>query len=114
MASDPVKLVRLLIADTDPEHQLLSDQELQDLLTCEGGNVKLAAAQALCVIANSETLISKKITTQDLSVDGPAVARDLREQADRLRKEVADEQANSWGFEIVPFNPRACYQHSYW
>lgn len=71
-------------------HTLLSDASLTDLLALEGGNVKLAAAAALDIIASSEALISKKIELLDLKTDGPAVARALREHAQRLRDQVAD------------------------
>lgn len=78
-------MVRLLSADTDPDNPLLSDDELTALLAMEGGNVRLAAASSLEVIARSEALLSKKISTQNLSTDGPAVARELRESAALLR-----------------------------
>lgn len=68
---------------------LLSDNTLTDLLASEGSD-KLAAAQALDIIANSEVLIQKRITLLDLQTDGPAVARALREGADRLRAQAGD------------------------
>jgi hypothetical protein len=67
---------------------LLSDNTLADLLTDEGA-VKLAAAQALDIIANSEVLIQKRISVLDLQTDGPAVANALREGAQRLRDQWA-------------------------
>lgn len=80
--------VRLLISDlTVP--QIFSDSELEAFLTLEGQDVKLAAAQALDAIASNETLVLKRITTLDLTTDGPAVAKSLREHADALRLQVA-------------------------
>lgn len=70
-------------------HTLLSDASLQQLLTLEGNNDKLAAAAALDVIASSEALIQKKIELLDLKTDGPAVAKSLREHAKSLRDQVA-------------------------
>lgn len=71
-------------------HTLLSDASLQSLLTLEGNNDKLAAAAALDIIASSEALISKKIELLDLKTDGPAVAKALRDHAQRLRDQVAE------------------------
>ncbi|MFI7608809.1 hypothetical protein ACIBTV_27365 [Micromonospora sp. NPDC049366] len=104
--AEPVGRVRLLITDTDEAFPLFTDAQLGALLAMEGDNVKRGAAAALETIAVSETLIGKKITTQDLSTDGPAVAkalqdraRALREQADGEAGAVADPYA--YGFDFV-------------
>lgn len=101
-------LIRLLITDTDAASPLFTDEQLTALLTMEGDNAKRAAAAALETIATSETLIAKKISTQDLSVDGPAVATSLmgrakvlREQADTEAGAVAD--PDGYGFDFVDF-----------
>lgn len=102
--SADLRRLRLLIADTDPANRLFRVDELQDFLDIEGGSVKLAAAQALGAIASSEALISKKIRTQDLATDGPAVAKELRERAAELRQQVADgEGDDSVGLDVVDF-----------
>ena len=49
------------------------------------GDLKPAAAQLLDRVAGSELLLSKKITSQDLTTDGVAVARELRALAQQLR-----------------------------
>ena len=93
--------IRLLIADVDEANPLISTEQLNTLLTTNQGNPLLAAADALDAIATSEVLVSKKIRTQDLSTDGPAVAAELRKQAERLRAraDIADE---AWaGFDVV-------------
>lgn len=116
--STPLGLVRLLIADVSPTDPLLSDADLQAILTAESANVKLAAATALEIISRSEVLISKKITTQDLSTDGPAVAAELRAQAKSLRDQVArereDEQQGTddaaWDMSVIDFDPNAAYR----
>lgn len=88
-----VGMIRLLITDVDEDAPLFEDAQLAAFLDREDGSVKLAAATALETIARSEVLIGKKITTQDLSTDAPAVARELRESAAALRKQVEkDEQ----------------------
>lgn len=103
-ASD-VGRVRLLISDTDEGNQLLLDVEVQALLAMEG-SVKLAAAQALDVIASSEALVSKVIRTQDLSTDGPKVAAELRARASGLRRQVDEGVADdSVGFDVIDFDP---------
>lgn len=105
--STPIGVVRLLITDTDEAFPLFTDADVQALLDLEGGNVKRGAAAALETIGTSETLIAKKITTQDLSTDGPAVAKDLRERAKTLRDQAdkadadADEDADGFGFDFI-------------
>jgi hypothetical protein len=109
----PVGQVRLLTTDTDEAFPLHTDAEIEAFLTIEGGNVKRAAAAQLEAIATSETLVSKKITTQDLSTDGPAVAKDLRERAKLLRDQAenadddADELADGYGFDAVAMPSRS-------
>ena len=79
----PLGMVRLYITDTseDPAARLLTDDQIRGLLTAAGGSVYGATARALRLIATSEVLVSKKIRTQDLQTDGPAVAAELRAQA---------------------------------
>lgn len=105
--------VRLLIPDTDPDNHLLEDAEITALLALEASDVRRAAATALELIASSEALVSKKIRTQDLSTDGPAVARELRERAAQLRVQADEATLNAdgdeVGLEIVDFNQFAGY-----
>lgn len=77
--------VRLLISDTDLNAVVFADAEIDGFLVLEDENVRLAAAQALDTIASNEALVSKKIRTQNLQTDGPAVAKELRERAASLR-----------------------------
>lgn len=102
-----ITLVRQLIADTDPGGQLLTDEQLGALLTLNTGSARLAAADALETIAASEVLISKKIRTQDLATDGPAVAKALMDLAASLRRrarELGEDPAATVEefFDIVP------------
>jgi hypothetical protein len=104
--AEPVGMVRLLITDTDEAYPLFTDGQLAALLVLEGDVVKRGAAAALETIATSETLIGKKITTQDLSTDGPAVAKALMDRAKALREQ-ADAEAgpvddpDGYGFDFV-------------
>lgn len=103
--------VRLLISDLDPAAALFADDEVQAFLDLNGALIRLAAAEALDVIASNEALLSKKITTQDLATDGPALAAALHAQAEGLRAAHRTSQAdadavNGGGFGIVPFGRR--------
>lgn len=104
MIERDISRVRLLIADLPKDGEagcgtgtLLTDTQVEDLLDLSGGNVKRAAARALRTIATSEVLLSKKITQQDLSVDGPAVAAELRAQADALEAEAQRDEDRAGG-----------------
>lgn len=108
----PLGQVRLLITDTaaDPADWLFTDPQLDAFLEMNAGSVLRTAAQALLVIATSENLLGKKIRTQDLSTDGPAVSAELRALAATLtaRADVADAAAAESFFEIIPlYTPSA-------
>lgn len=84
----PAGQVRLLIGDrTEP--YLFSDEELDGYLAISGGSVKRAAASALLTIAGNEAYLYKYVRTDDLLVDGPKVAAELRLQAQALKDEAA-------------------------
>lgn len=87
-----VRLVRQLTTDTHPKVRLFSDGDVQDALALNtgagippGAAVRYTAADLLEMAAVSEVLVSKKIRTQDLQTDGPAVSAELRALAKRLR-----------------------------
>lgn len=102
-----VQQVRLWAADLGGEgSELLTDQQYQSLIDANGGSLRLAAADALDIMATSEVLVSKKIRTQTLSTDGPAVSAELRALADRHRA-IAD-QVEAEFFEIVPTLGAGC------
>lgn len=88
--------VRLIIGDTDTDtvaNQLFTDAEVDAFLSMEDDVVKLAAAQALETIASRQALLQKKVKIGDLSTDGPAVAKALREHAAQLRASADGEVA---------------------
>jgi hypothetical protein len=76
--------VRLLCTDVLESNAIFQDAEIDAFLSMNT-TVRLAAAAALEVIASNEVLVLKKIINLDLETDGPAVARELREQAKQLR-----------------------------
>jgi hypothetical protein len=109
-ATDDQRRVRLLISDTDPGNRFFATVEIDDFLAMNGGSVRRAAAQALDTMAANEAMVSKKLRTQDLSTDGPAVAEALRKQAAELRRQAdtGEGDDDSSGFEIVEFEPYRC------
>lgn len=78
-------------------HALFTDDEITTFLNLEDNIIRLAAAQALETTASNESLVQKKIRIMDLSTDGPSVARDLRNHAQRLR----DSEDASAGFDVA-------------
>lgn len=102
--------VRLLISDTDRANRFFSTSEIDDFLALNAQSVRRAAAQALDTMAANEAMVSKKITTQDLSTDGPAVAAALRAQAAELRRQAdqGEGDTDETGFEIVEYEPYPC------
>ncbi len=103
----PLGKVRLLILDTAAAEVdwLFTDPQLDAYLELNAGSIKRTAAQAMLTIALSENLLSKKIRTQDVTTDGPAVAAELRAQAAFLIAQAVAEEALAAEsfFEIVPF-----------
>lgn len=95
----PLGKTRLLSADLDAGSQLLSDEILLGYLALHDDNPYLAAADALDAMATSETILSRKLRTQDLQTDGPAVAAELRKQASYLRSKAVLDDAGH--FEII-------------
>jgi hypothetical protein len=71
-------------------------------------NVKRAAAQAKLVLATSEALINKVISTYDYKTDGAKLGAELREQAKALREEADnDDKYDSYEtFLVVPQSAR--------
>jgi cellulose biosynthesis protein BcsQ len=102
--------VRVLLGDTDPtnisagigEYLYFSDDELDAILELHDENVKLTAARCMETIAGSQVLLLKSWSSDDLTVNGDRIAKELRELAKQLRAEaVADESSDS--FNVIPF-----------
>lgn len=114
----PIGQLRALLSQTkqyvdpmDPTAQpdyLIPDAQLQAYIALNRDGLFGAAADALLAIATNEVLISKKIRTEDLQTDGPAVAGELRRMSEVYRQR----QKEEWelldyedAFEIVPYVP---------
>lgn len=85
---------------------LMSDAQLQSFYDINSQKLFAAAADILLALAANEALISKKIRTEDLSTDGPAVAAELRRMADsfKAKQKDEDEAADSLeAFEVVNY-----------
>jgi hypothetical protein len=106
--------VRAVIGDTDSvdlippvagqgEYLWYGDAAITGLLTVYGENPKRAAAQALRTVASSQALILKKFSTDDLTVDGPAIAEALRKLAKDLDDQANGDEANVDIFELSYF-----------
>ena len=101
--------VRVLLGDTDPvnvsagmgEYLFFSDDELTAILGMYSDSPLLAAARCLETIAGSQALLLKSWSTDDLSVRGDLIARELRETAKQLRAEAIAAETSE-AFEIVP------------
>lgn len=106
---DPtLSYLRLTIGDTSttPDEQLFTDEQLCMFLANEPSPL-FAAAAALDVIAVDVNLLMRKIRTQDLQTDGPAVAAELRAQAKQLRGRKAEENTaavDDFGLAIINYN----------
>jgi hypothetical protein len=100
--STPVGQVRLLISDTTDD-PVFGDDDLGVFLTLCHNSVKRAAARALETIAGDEALTSKRITSQDVSTDGPAVAAELRQLAASLKAEAVFDDAQTAGTPVWAF-----------
>lgn len=104
--STPAGRVRLLATDTDADHAIFQDDEIDAFLAMESDSIKRAAATALDQIASSEALIQKRIKLLDLQTDGPAVAAELRKHAAELRKQAdGEETAGAFDYAEMVVNP---------
>lgn len=97
--------VRLLLNDVDETRQVFTDAEIDAFLELEGASVKRAAAQAIDTNADNEALASKVLKTQDLSTNGPAVAKELRKRADELRRQAEEDDDEGFYFDVVDYDP---------
>jgi hypothetical protein len=109
-ATSGVGKVRILLGDTDATNVVsgvgtylfFSDDELVALLGLYGDDVKLGAARALETIAGSQALLLKSWSSDDLTVNGDRIAKELRELAKQLRAEALAESDSGY-FDVIPF-----------
>lgn len=117
--------LRLLIADVDPDRQLITDDQATGYLALHGitdptnpdgdddpprWRIRAAAADVLDAIATSEALVGKVIRSQDVTTDGAKLAAELRAQAANHRALAAAEQAaaeaeDDPGLVVLEFHP---------
>jgi hypothetical protein len=86
--------VRLLVPDRELAYMVFTDEELQEFIDLYPANLWYAAAEAVDTIAASQTMILKVVSRLDVSTDGAAVGRELRQRANRLR-ETGDDMAGA-------------------
>lgn len=104
--TEDIGYVRLLITDVNESDPIFTDGQITALLGRHHGKPRLAAAAALDVIARSEVLVGKVISTQGLSTNGAAVAAELRASAQALRDEQAKEDAQGGDDgDVLPLGP---------
>jgi len=96
--------VRSLIQD--PTGTFFSDEEIEDVfLGMNDSKPRLAAADALEAIANNQVLLLKKIELPGpLRLDGPAVAKALREGAMALRQQELGIYSPGDMFDVIEVN----------
>lgn len=119
---DPTTLagkVRLLVGDTDPtvhpehdgnpaeyEYAWYSDTELEALGTLNSDSPKRTAIWVLSQVAINQALLLRKWTSEDLQVDGPAIAAGIEKTLARLSREVdMEERDDDAFFELYPHKP---------
>src|SRR5690625_1885564 len=102
-------LVRYNLGEDPEDHEtyLLPDSALEVWAETFDMNPDLVTARALRVIAANETLRSKKISTQDLSTDGPAVSAELRAVADIYEGAGQQDQGGTHFSGFIPARPKA-------
>lgn len=93
--STKIGMVRLYTGDKDMTDPIFTDAEIDIFLKQNAGNVYLAAADALDIIATNDAYTLKVITILDVSTNGKATAEGIRASAAALRKKADDEDANT-------------------
>jgi len=95
--------VRVLVGDTDPTdvsagqgtYAWYSDDELDALGGMFADNPKRVAIWVLSQVAVNMAMQLKKWTSEDLQVDGPAIAKGIEATLKRLAAEVSVEDAQA-------------------
>jgi hypothetical protein len=97
-----IGMIRLKIADLNPQNPIFTDTQLNAFYLNEGLNIKRASAAALEAIAVNEILVLKVIKNLQLSTDGARVGETLLKTAEHLRAQAAfDEDAQGGFFDIA-------------
>jgi hypothetical protein len=97
--STPIGQVRLLAADFDlVAGCIFSDESYAAFLDLNNQSPRLAAAQALDVVATNEVIVSKVIKILDLRTDGASVQKALLTQANELRRQEYEGSGDMVGY----------------
>lgn len=109
--SSPVGQVRVLIPDlrkledlrdlrNEPRY-LFADEEIEALLAVNGGNVKLAAADACDAIGMDKALQLLVLKTDDKQTDGAKLLSAIVGRAKQLRAQAREDEENNLCFDVV-------------
>jgi hypothetical protein len=119
MVDATIAQVRVLIPDVElvfgasGDETMFSDDEITSFIEVGHGNAMWAAGLAMVAVGNSEALIEKVITTQDLSTDGSKLQAQWVNAGVRYiglgKAEVAD--ADFDFFQIIDYPGWGTYHH---
>lgn len=84
LVMDEIELVRLLIPDIDPNNQIFSNDQIAGYIVAANGNRYRAASLAVGALSVDEAVTYKVIKTDDQSINGAAVAAEIRKRAQDL------------------------------
>lgn len=109
--SSPVGQVRVLIPDlrkledlrdlrNEPRY-LFADEEIEALLAVNGGNAKLAAADACDAIGMDKALQLLVLKTDDKQTDGAKLLAAIVGRARQLRAQAKEDEVNNLCFDVV-------------
>lgn len=109
--SSPVGRVRVLIPDlrkledlrdlrNEPRY-LFADEEIEALLAVNGGNAKLAAADACDAIGMDKALQLLVLKTDDKQTDGAKLLAAIVGRARQLRAQAKEDEVNNLCFDVV-------------
>lgn len=121
-ADTEIGQIRVLVGDTDPsnirddpeapgeklgDYFWYSDAELENLLKVRGSGAARTAIYVLRMVAMTPAMQYKKWSSADLSVDGPAITRAIRELINDIEKGLDDQDAGKASdfFRIVDTGP---------
>jgi hypothetical protein len=109
---DVILDIRTLIPDTDAiygeasDEYLFTDQEIARFYRLGRNSALRGAGYAMIAVGNSESMIEKVITTQDLQTDGSKLQDKWRLSGERLlaRADKEDVEATLFdGFELIDY-----------
>lgn len=109
--SSPVGQVRVLIPDLrkledlrdlrNESRYLFADEEIEALLAVNGGNVKLAAADACDAIGMDKALQLLVLKTDDKQTDGAKLLDAIVKRAKTLREQAKEDDENNLSFDVI-------------